>query len=63
MWRDNSYARRVRVGDKSEGWGVFELISHESLRNTTCQYLKDDCLKIRVTKVEFDKRRKPLFKW
>ena len=54
---NSSYAKRVTVGDKSEGWGVFELISLESLRNPACQFLKDDCLKIRITKVEFDKRK------
>ena len=60
----SQYARRLTVGEKSQGWGVMELVSHEYLRDPNCQFLKDDCLKIQIMKVEFDTaKRKRLFKW
>ena len=49
-----SCGQRLTTGYKSKGLGIEKLISHESLFKATCQYLKDDCLKIRITKVEFD---------
>ena len=55
------YARRLTFGEKSQGWGVMELVSHEFLRDPNCQFLKDDCLKIQIIKVDFDtstKRKK-----
>ena len=55
---NNSYAKRVRFGDKSKGWGASDLISHETLQKESCPYLKNDCLKFRVTKVE---SKKPKF--
>ena len=49
-----SCGQRLTTGYKSKGLGIEKLISHEYLFKATCQYLKDDCLKIQITKVEFD---------
>lgn len=51
---NSSYAQRLRIGYKSKGWGQPKMILLKSLREETCPYLKDDCLKIRITKVELD---------
>ena len=49
-----SYAQRLTFGYKSKGWGQPDMIPLESIRKETCPFLKDDCLKIRITKVDFD---------
>jgi TNF receptor-associated factor 4 len=51
--KSNSYyGRKVVTEEKSKGFGVFEAMSHETLKDTKyCQYVKDDCLKIRICKV------------
>ena len=49
---NTTYAKRVTTNEKSKGYGVFEAISQESLMDTAyCQYVMDDCLKFRVSKV------------
>ena len=53
--KDN--AGRVTIGEKADGWGFHRFISNEDLHkttkfrktNTTCQYLKDDCIFFKVT--------------
>ena len=55
----NDNAGRVTEGDKADGWGFHMFISNEELHktttfrktNTTCQYLKDDCILFKVTVV------------
>ena len=50
-------AGRVLMGEKADGWGFYRFISNEDLHkttkfrrtNTTCQYLKDDCIFFKVT--------------
>ena len=50
-------AGRVIEGEKADGWGFHRFISNEDLHkttkfretNTTCQYLKDDCIFFKVT--------------
>ena len=54
---NNRYAKRVTMGDKSKGWGASDLISHETLQKESCPYLKNDCLKFQVTKVELKKHK------
>ena len=42
---------RVTVGIRAEnGWGICKFISHTKLESTE-QYIKNDCIKFRVTKV------------
>ena len=46
--------KRVVNGDKfTQGWGYNQFISNEGICKTTstCQYLKDDCLFVQVTKL------------
>jgi len=49
------YAGRVRTGDRNQGWGNSEFFPHLDLKHhkssPTIQYLKDDCLEIRVREV------------
>ena len=55
-------AGRVLVGEKADGWGFHRFISNEDLHkttkfrrtNTTCQYLKDDCIFFKVTVAHCD---------
>ena len=46
-------ASRVTDGDKAKGWGKPKFISHEGLHKATptCQYLKDDCIFLQVSKL------------
>ncbi|XP_065901501.1 TNF receptor-associated factor 4-like [Dysidea avara] len=50
---DDEYAGRVTDGDKNKGWGYPEFITHEDLNEDTltCQYLKDDCIFLQVSKL------------
>ena len=52
----DKHAQRVTIGDKSCGWGNPKFISHEFLKkpDSKVQYLKDNCLKFRVHKVQLD---------
>ena len=48
---------RVMEGDRSDttaGWGNHKFISNEDLNKATptCQYLKDNCLLLQVTKLK-----------
>ena len=49
------YAGRVRTRDRNQGWGNSEFFPHLDLKrhksDSTIQYLKDDCLEIRVCEV------------
>ena len=48
----DKYSQRVMPGETSNGgWGYYQFISHLKLQSTTTQYLKNDCLKFRVTKI------------
>ena len=46
-------AGRVIIDDKAIGWGYQKFISHEYLHMVTprCQYLKDDCIFLQVSKL------------
>ncbi|XP_065900848.1 TNF receptor-associated factor 4-like [Dysidea avara] len=46
-------AGRVIDGDRSRGWGHHKFISNEDLYKVTptCQYLKDDCIFLQVSKL------------
>ena len=45
-------SQRVMVGERGQyGWGYHQFISHLKLQSTTTQYLMNDCLKFRVTKI------------
>ncbi|XP_065901589.1 TNF receptor-associated factor 4-like [Dysidea avara] len=46
-------AGRVTDGEKAEGWGESEFISHEDLLNDDpiCQYVKNDCVFLQVSKL------------
>ena len=51
----DSCAGRVVTGETGDLWGYGSFIAHTKLNydsTTNCQYLKDDCLHFRVTKVE-----------
>ncbi|XP_065902015.1 TNF receptor-associated factor 4-like [Dysidea avara] len=49
----DKYAGRVTGGDRATGWGHTEFISNENLCKVipTCQYLKDDCVFLQVSKL------------
>ena len=48
-----SSSGRVTEGERSEGWGNAEFVSHEDLDNdTNKQFLKDDMLFFRVDSIE-----------
>ena len=48
---DEELSGRVTVGDIAEGgWGTCEFVSHTKLESTK-QYLKNDCIKFRVSAV------------
>ena len=51
---NSTYAQRVTIGEKSKGYGQPKMILLKSLHEETSPYLKDDRLKIRITKVELD---------
>lgn len=51
---NSTYGQRLTTGDKSKGYGQPRMISLKSLHDENCLYLKDDCLKIRIAKVELD---------
>ncbi|XP_065901932.1 TNF receptor-associated factor 4-like [Dysidea avara] len=44
---------RVTDGDRGKGWGCPQFISNEDLHSvtSTCQYLKDDCIFLQVSKL------------
>ena len=45
-------SQRVMARERTQsGWGYQQFISHLKLQSTTTQYLKNDCLKFRVTKI------------
>ena len=51
---DEDYAGRVTVGERASGLG-FDFIPHSKLglnRSRNCQYLKDGCLIIKITKID-----------
>ena len=49
---DPVIAKRVMAGERARiGRGHRQFISHLELQSTTTQYLKNDCLKFRVTKI------------
>ena len=51
--KDDYAAGRVKHGNKARGWGYTKFISKEDLRKVTptCQYLKDDCIFLQVSKL------------
>ena len=51
--KDDYAAGRVKHGNKARGWGYTKFISKEDLRKftPTCQYLKDDCIFLQVSKL------------
>ena len=59
---NSPYAKRVKTGEMSaQAFGAPELIALESLdKRPYFQYLKDDCLRIRITKVSNVKQRRLL---
>ena len=49
------YVGRVTDGERAHGWGYHTFIAHTDLNYTpakNCQYLKYDCLRFRIVKVE-----------
>ena len=48
----NHHADRVTNGDKAERWGCLKFIGNEDLKKAspTCQYLKNDCIFLKVNK-------------
>ena len=46
--RGLQFSQRVTIEGKSQGYGVIELVPHEFLRDKTCPFLKDDCLKFQI---------------
>ncbi|XP_065901628.1 TNF receptor-associated factor 4-like [Dysidea avara] len=50
---DDDIAGRVIDGSRSNGWGQQEFISHKHLQKITptCQYLKDDCIFLQVSRL------------
>ncbi len=55
------YNVATKVDVQSQGWGVEEFIAYSTLDNSgnNCQYLKDDCLYFRVSRVNVFKSNKP----
>ena len=48
-------AHRITMGEwGTKSWGIWEFVAHSALRSKKCQYLKFDCLRFFVTKVEDD---------
>ncbi|XP_065902755.1 TNF receptor-associated factor 5-like [Dysidea avara] len=49
----DEYAGRVKNGNKAGGWGYTKFISKKDLRKftPTCQYLKNDCIFLQVSKL------------
>ena len=48
----SEFSQRVMARERAQkGWGYQQFISHLKLQSTTTQYLKNDCLKFRVTKI------------
>ena len=51
----DSSAGRVTVGERGRAWGFPQFTPHSELglnRSRNCQYLKDGCLIIKITKID-----------
>ena len=46
---DLTYSGRVTHSDRSEGMQIERFISHDTLFHRNCVYLKNDCLKFRIS--------------
>ena len=47
------YCERVLIGERNRGWGNHRFISHSKIsqENSLVQYVKDDCIKFRISDV------------
>ena len=47
------YCERVLIGERNRGWGNHRFISHSKIsqEDSQVQYVKDDCIKFRISDV------------